>query len=94
MEDCQEDAEASPRSIKTGSSSGSNSSSTGEEERLLRLFNSCDADGDGFLDGNDFIFMCQQLNMEESAHEIMHHLGMSTNSRLSRLSSLSYTGDV
>lgn len=51
MEECSQEAEASPRSIKTGSSSDSNSSSTGEEERLLRLFNSCDGDGDGFLDG-------------------------------------------
>lgn len=32
-------------------SSGSDSSGTSEEERLRRLFNSCDADGDGFLDG-------------------------------------------
>ncbi|CAC5416920.1 Colorectal mutant cancer protein [Mytilus coruscus] len=82
MAECPEEPQESPRSIKTGSSSGSNSSSTGEEERLLRLFNSCDADGDGYLDGNDFIFMCQQLNMEESTHEIMNQLGMNTNSRL------------
>lgn len=82
MEECSQEAEASPRSIKTGSSSDSNSSSTGEEERLLRLFNSCDGDGDGFLDGRDFIFMCQQLHMEESAHEIMQQLGMNTDSRL------------
>lgn len=32
-------------------SSASDSSSTSEEERLKRLFNSCDADGDGYLDG-------------------------------------------
>ncbi|XP_076081451.1 colorectal mutant cancer protein-like isoform X4 [Mytilus galloprovincialis] len=82
MAECPDEPQESPRSIKTGSSSGSNSSSTGEEERLLRLFNSCDADGDGYLDGNDFIFMCQQLNMEESTHEIMNQLGMNTNSRL------------
>jgi hypothetical protein len=30
----------------------------------------------------DFIFMCQQLHMEESAHEIMQQLGMNTDSRL------------
>ena len=33
------------------SSTGSGSSSTCEEERLRKLFTSCDADGDGFLDG-------------------------------------------
>lgn len=35
-----------------------------------------------YIFSNDFIFMCQQLNMEESAQEIMQQLGMSTNSRL------------
>ena len=55
MDECSQEAEASPRSIITGSSSDSNSSSTGEEERLLRLFNSCDGDGDGFLDGLEYV---------------------------------------
>ena len=43
-----------PRHHSVGSScssSGSGSSSTCEEERLRKLFTSCDADGDGYLDG-------------------------------------------
>ncbi|KAJ8311750.1 hypothetical protein KUTeg_011105 [Tegillarca granosa] len=59
-------------------STDSDSSSTSEEERLRQLFNSCDGDNDGYLDGNDFIFMCQRLNMEESAQEIMENLGMTS----------------
>ncbi len=35
---------------KSASTSGSESSSTEEEERLRRLFQSCDRDGDGFID--------------------------------------------
>ncbi|KAL3885546.1 hypothetical protein ACJMK2_025597 [Sinanodonta woodiana] len=71
------------RSDKSPSSSGSDSSSTSEEERLRRLFQSCDADGDGLLDGDDFIFMCKELNMEESASEIMQHLGLGQTSQIS-----------
>ncbi|KAK3093612.1 hypothetical protein FSP39_018096 [Pinctada imbricata] len=72
----------SPGSDKSRSSSGSNSSSTGEEERLKRLFNSCDGDGDGYLDREDFRFMCKQLNMEELAEEIMQQLGLKEQSRI------------
>ena len=39
------------RSVGSNSSTASGSSSTCEEERLRKLFTSCDADGDGFLDG-------------------------------------------
>ncbi len=35
---------------KSASTSGSASSSTDEEERLRRLFLTCDRDGDGFID--------------------------------------------
>lgn len=37
------------RSLDSQSSSGSGSSSTSEEERLKKLFETCDDDGDGFL---------------------------------------------
>lgn len=50
MEDIYVGRDATPVSQSSGSSTGSNSSSTGEEERLRRLFSSCDGDGDGFLD--------------------------------------------
>ncbi|KAL8562165.1 hypothetical protein ACOMHN_042000 [Nucella lapillus] len=64
-------------------SSGSDSSGTSEEERLRRLFNSCDADGDGFLDGEDFVFMCKQLNLEDSVREIQQEFGMADDTRMS-----------
>lgn len=64
-------------------SSASDSSSQSEEERLRRLFNSCDADGDGYLDGEDFLFMCRQLNLEDSVAEIRVELGMSESDHIS-----------
>ncbi|XP_012942223.1 uncharacterized protein LOC101852647, partial [Aplysia californica] len=77
-----------------GSSSGSGSengdsrnsssrSSASEEERLRRLFNSCDADGDGYLDGEDLTFMCRMLNMADSVGEVRQQLGLTDESRLS-----------
>ena len=41
--------EGSQANSKSSSSSGSDESST-EEERLRRLFQACDRDGDGFID--------------------------------------------
>ena len=39
-------------SVRTVTSSdGSDSSNASEEERLRRLFNSCDENGDGYIDG-------------------------------------------
>ncbi|XP_071098692.1 colorectal mutant cancer protein-like isoform X1 [Haliotis cracherodii] len=71
------------KSPKVGSCSDSDSSNTSEEERLRRLFQTCDADGDGFIDGDDFIYMCSQLNMEDSAQEIMAQLGVNTRCQIS-----------
>ncbi|XP_075181121.1 colorectal mutant cancer protein isoform X1 [Anomaloglossus baeobatrachus] len=62
----------------TGSSScsgSSDTSSTGEEERMRRLFQTCDGDGDGYISRNDLLMVCRQLNMEDSVAEIMHQLG-------------------
>ncbi|GFS27581.1 colorectal mutant cancer protein isoform X1 [Elysia marginata] len=76
---------------KTGSSSGSDNgdshnsslSSGSEEEQLRRLFNSCDADGDGFLDGEDLQFMCRMLNMSDSVQEVRAQLGLTEMSKIS-----------
>ena len=38
------------QSVDAGSASSSESDSTDEEERLRRLFSSCDRDGDGYID--------------------------------------------
>lgn len=52
MADTSEGGTAATVAMSAGqASSGSDSSGASEEERLRRLFNSCDADGDGFLDG-------------------------------------------
>lgn len=55
--------------------SGSDTSSTSEEDRLRQLFLSCDSNNDGFLDCNDLVIMCQKLNMTELAEDIIHALG-------------------
>ncbi|XP_074661167.1 colorectal mutant cancer protein-like [Tubulanus polymorphus] len=67
----------SPPGLARGSSSsGSDSSSTAEEERLRRLFVSCDHDGDGYIDGKDLVVMCQRLNMADVVDALRHELGM------------------
>ncbi|XP_059166215.1 colorectal mutant cancer protein-like [Physella acuta] len=66
-----------------GDSRNSSLSSASEEERLRRLFNSCDGDGDGFLDGEDLTFMCRMLNMSESVDEVRQQLGLADGSKIS-----------
>ncbi|CAH8534952.1 unnamed protein product [Heterobilharzia americana] len=63
-------------------SSGSDSSSTGEEERLKQLFLSCDSNNDGCLDCEDLYDMCRKLNMAECAEEIINTLGANTKGRI------------
>ncbi|RUS81579.1 hypothetical protein EGW08_010653, partial [Elysia chlorotica] len=83
--------EATAMANKNGSSSGSDNgdshnssvSSVSEEEQLRRLFNSCDADGDGYLDGEDLRFMCRMLNMSDSVEEVRIQLGLTEMSRIS-----------
>ncbi|XP_078143290.1 colorectal mutant cancer protein [Centroberyx gerrardi] len=71
---------AAAQSVSSGSSDTSN---TGEEEKIRRLFKTCDGDGDGFLNRNDLLMMCRQLNMEESVAEIMNQLGADERGRIS-----------
>ncbi|XP_066515330.1 colorectal mutant cancer protein isoform X2 [Hoplias malabaricus] len=65
------------------SGGSSASSSTGEEERIRRLFQTCDGDGDGFINRNDLLMVCRQLNMEDSVAEIMCQLGADELGRIS-----------
>uniref|UniRef100_A0A673HNH1 Colorectal mutant cancer protein-like n=1 Tax=Sinocyclocheilus rhinocerous TaxID=307959 RepID=A0A673HNH1_9TELE len=60
---------------ESGSSGSSDSCSTAEEERVRRLFQTCDGDGDGYINRNDLLMVCRQLNMEDSVAEIMGQLG-------------------
>ncbi|XP_014747524.1 PREDICTED: colorectal mutant cancer protein [Sturnus vulgaris] len=63
--------------------SSTDTSSTGEEERMRRLFQTCDGDGDGFISRNDLLMVCRQLNMEASVAEIMCQLGADENGKIS-----------
>ncbi|KAM4808867.1 colorectal mutant cancer protein isoform 2-T2 [Rhinophrynus dorsalis] len=65
------------------SGGSSDTSSTGEEERMRRLFQTCDGDGDGYISRNDLLMVCRQLNMEESVAEIMHQLGADDSGKIS-----------
>ncbi|XP_051875502.1 colorectal mutant cancer protein isoform X2 [Pristis pectinata] len=69
--------------VMSASSGSSDTSSTGEEERMKRLFQTCDGDGDGYISRNDLLMVCRQLNMEESVAEIMHQLGADENGKIS-----------
>ncbi|XP_076323234.1 colorectal mutant cancer protein-like isoform X2 [Tachypleus tridentatus] len=64
-------------------SSGSDSGSTPEEERIRRLFQTCDGNGDGFIDSQDLLAVCQQLNLEHCIEEIMEQLGADEHGRIS-----------
>ncbi|XP_048042633.1 colorectal mutant cancer protein isoform X2 [Megalobrama amblycephala] len=67
----------------SGSSGSSDSSSTAEEERVRRLFQTCDGDGDGYINRNDLLMVCRQLNMEDSVAEIMGQLGADEQGKIS-----------
>ncbi|XP_068858739.1 uncharacterized protein [Aphelocoma coerulescens] len=76
-------AAAAVAEVSSAGSSSTDTSSTGEEERMRRLFQTCDGDGDGFLSRNDLLMVCRQLNMEASVAEIMHQLGADENGKIS-----------
>ncbi|XP_022246747.1 colorectal mutant cancer protein-like isoform X2 [Limulus polyphemus] len=63
-------------------SSGSDTGSTPEEERIRRLFQTCDGNGDGFIDSQDLLAVCQQLNLEHCVDEIMEQLGADEHGRI------------
>ncbi|OCU02240.1 hypothetical protein XELAEV_18008001mg, partial [Xenopus laevis] len=67
----------------TSCSGSSDTSSTGEEERMRRLFQTCDGDGDGYISRNDLMMVCRQLNMEGSVAEIMLQLGADESGKIS-----------
>lgn len=64
-------------------SSGSDSGSTPEEERIRRLFQTCDGNGDGYIDGQDLLAVCRQLNLEHCVGELMEQLGADEEGRIS-----------
>ncbi|XP_064471194.1 colorectal mutant cancer protein-like [Ornithodoros turicata] len=64
-------------------SSGSDSGSTPEEEMIRRLFQTCDGNGDGYIDSQDLLAVCQQLNLEHCVGELMEQLGADEEGRIS-----------
>ncbi|KAF4518288.1 hypothetical protein B566_EDAN005856, partial [Ephemera danica] len=54
-----------------------------EEERVRKLFQACDADGDGYIDSQDLLSVCRELNLEDSLDELMRELGADESGRIS-----------
>ncbi|CAB3361233.1 Hypothetical predicted protein [Cloeon dipterum] len=54
-----------------------------EEERVRKLFQACDADGDGYIDSHDLMTVCRELNLEDSIDELMRELGADESGRIS-----------
>ncbi|XP_057668163.1 colorectal mutant cancer protein isoform X2 [Diorhabda carinulata] len=58
-------------------------SSVGEEERVKKLFQACDANGDGYIDSQDLLAVCKELSLEDSLDELMLQLGADSQGRIS-----------
>ncbi|CAH1971742.1 unnamed protein product [Acanthoscelides obtectus] len=58
-------------------------SSIGDEERVKRLFQACDANGDGYIDSQDLLSICKELCLEDSIDELMLQLGADSQGRIS-----------
>ncbi|KAF5272296.1 hypothetical protein FQR65_LT04953 [Abscondita terminalis] len=60
-----------------------NASSICDEERIKRLFQACDTNGDGFIDNQDLLAVCRELSLEEYIDELMLELGADAQGRIS-----------
>ncbi|KAF2903127.1 hypothetical protein ILUMI_03055 [Ignelater luminosus] len=58
-------------------------SSVCDEERVRRLFQACDTNGDGFIDSQDLLAVCRELSLEDSIDELMQQLGADAQGRIS-----------
>lgn len=58
-------------------------SSVCDEDRVRKLFQACDGDGDGFIDSQDLLTVCRELNLEDSLEELMRELGADEQGRIS-----------
>ncbi|XP_008201556.1 colorectal mutant cancer protein isoform X2 [Tribolium castaneum] len=58
-------------------------SSVCDEERVRRLFQACDANGDGYIDSQDLLAICRELSLEDSLDELMLQLGADAQGRIS-----------
>ncbi|XP_044756213.1 colorectal mutant cancer protein isoform X2 [Coccinella septempunctata] len=57
-------------------------SSICDEERIKRLFQACDANGDGYIDSQDLAAICRELSLEDSLDELMLQLGADSQGRI------------
>ncbi|XP_065156783.1 colorectal mutant cancer protein isoform X2 [Atheta coriaria] len=58
-------------------------SSICDEERVRKLFQACDANGDGYIDSHDLLTVCRELSLEDSLDELMLQLGADAQGRIS-----------
>ncbi|KDR23021.1 hypothetical protein L798_02176, partial [Zootermopsis nevadensis] len=58
-------------------------SSVCDEERVRKLFQACDGDGDGYIDSQDLLTVCRELNLEDCLEELMRELGADEQGRIS-----------
>ncbi|XP_049785034.1 colorectal mutant cancer protein isoform X1 [Schistocerca cancellata] len=58
-------------------------SSLCDEDRVRKLFQACDGDGDGYIDSQDLLTVCRELNLEDSLEELMRELGADDQGRIS-----------
>lgn len=61
----------------------SEASSICDEERIRKLFQVCDKNGDGYIDSNDLQSVCQELDMEDVLQDILVELGADENGMVS-----------
>uniref|UniRef100_A0A1B6E8N5 EF-hand domain-containing protein n=1 Tax=Clastoptera arizonana TaxID=38151 RepID=A0A1B6E8N5_9HEMI len=54
-----------------------------DEERVRKLFQACDGNGDGYIDSHDLLTVCRELNLEDSIEELMRELGADENGKIS-----------
>nr|CAH7742352.1 unnamed protein product [Callosobruchus chinensis] len=66
-----------------GDCASETASSIGDEERVKRLFQACDANGDGYIDSQDLLSICKELCLEDSIDELMLQLGADSQGRIS-----------
>ncbi|KAK7574449.1 hypothetical protein V9T40_011640 [Parthenolecanium corni] len=54
-----------------------------DEERTRKLFQACDADGDGYIDSQDLALICRELNLDSCIEGLMHELGADEDGKIS-----------
>ncbi|KAL1129732.1 hypothetical protein AAG570_012676 [Ranatra chinensis] len=58
-------------------------SSVFDEEKVQKLFQACDTNEDGYIDSNDLLAVCRDLNLEYSLDDLLNDLGADEHGRIS-----------